>query len=47
LAQDEVAMITTQRQWAYVILAGITGAARDHLIAKALQQTSLGLAVAG
>ena len=25
----------------------VTGAARDHLIAKALQQTSLGLAVAG
>jgi hypothetical protein len=40
-------MTTTQWQWAYVILAGITGAARDHLIAKALQQTSLGLAVAG
>jgi uncharacterized membrane protein len=42
----EVAMTTTQRQWAYIILAGITGAARDHLIARALQQTSMGLAVA-
>jgi hypothetical protein len=39
-------MTTTQRQWAYGILAAITGAARDHLIAKALQQTSLGLAIA-
>jgi hypothetical protein len=46
LGQREVAMTTTQRQWADVILAGITGAARDHLIAKALQQTSMGLAVA-